>query len=117
MEPQTVLDHIWQCYIDENGSAIHLSAQVYYATFLNAIQSFCNLKEYPINIAGIFMAHINPIYAKGFCANYSAHGQARECLAITQRRILIEMLQVLIKAEAAVMNFLEIVRVNQRSGE
>jgi hypothetical protein len=37
MEPQTVLDHIWQCYIDKNGSAIHLSAQVYYTTFLNAI--------------------------------------------------------------------------------
>jgi hypothetical protein len=37
MEPQTVLNHIWQCYIDENGSAIHLSAQVYYTTFLNAI--------------------------------------------------------------------------------
>ncbi len=37
MEPQTVLDHIWQCYIHENGSAIHLSAQVYYTTFLNAI--------------------------------------------------------------------------------
>jgi hypothetical protein len=63
------------------------------------------------------MAHINPIYAKGFCANYSAHGQARERLAITQRCILIDMLQALIKAEAAVTNILKIVRVDQRSGE
>jgi len=117
MEPQTVLNHIWQCYINENGSAIHLSAQVYYTIFLNAIQSFYNLEEYPINIAGIFMAHIDPIYAKGFCANYSAHGQARERLAITQHCILIDMLQALLKAEAAVTNILEIVCVNQRSGE
>jgi hypothetical protein len=63
------------------------------------------------------MAHIDPIYAKGFCANYSAHSQARERLAITQRRILINMLQTLIKAETAVINILEIVRVNQHSGE
>jgi hypothetical protein len=117
MEFQTVLDHIWQCYINENSSAIHLCAQVYYTTFLNAIQSFYDLEEYPINIAGIFMAHINPIYAKGFCANYSTHSQARERLAITQHRILINMLQALIKAEAVVTNILEIVRVNQRSGE
>ena len=58
------------------------------------------------------MAHINPIYAKGFCANYSAHGQARERLAITQRCILIDMLQALIKAKAAVTNILEIVLVD-----
>jgi hypothetical protein len=30
MEPQTVLDHIWQSYINKNGGTIHLSAQVYY---------------------------------------------------------------------------------------
>jgi hypothetical protein len=112
-----VLNHIWQCYIDENGSAIHLSAQVYYTTFLNAIRSFYNLEEYPINIAGIFMAHIDPIYAKGFHANYSAHSQACKRLAITQRCILINMLQALIKVEAAVTNILEIVHVNQHSGE
>jgi hypothetical protein len=112
-----MLDHIWQCYINKNGSAIHLSTQVYYTTFLNAIQSFYDLKEYPINIAGIIMANIDPIYAKGFCANYSAHSQACEHLAITQHCILINMLQALIKAEAAVTNILEIVRVDQRSGE
>jgi hypothetical protein len=63
------------------------------------------------------MAHIDPIYAKDVRANYSAHGQARKRLAITQRCILIDMLQVLIKAKAAVTSILEIVRVNQRSGE
>lgn len=63
------------------------------------------------------MAHIDPIYAEGFHANYSAHGQARDRLAITQRRIFIDMLQALIKVEAAVMNILEIVRVDQRAGE
>ena len=58
------------------------------------------------------MAHIDPIYAKGFRANYSAHGQARERLATTQRRILINMLQALIKAEAVVTNILKIVCIN-----
>jgi hypothetical protein len=37
MESQTVLDHIWQSYINKNGGTIHLSAQVYYTTFLNLI--------------------------------------------------------------------------------
>ena len=63
------------------------------------------------------MAHIGPIYAKGFHANYSTHSQVRERLAITQRHILIDMLQALIKAKAAVMNILKIVRINQHSGE
>jgi hypothetical protein len=58
------------------------------------------------------MAHIDPIYAKGFRANYSTHGQAHERLAITQRCILIDMLQALIKAKAAVTNILEIVLVD-----
>jgi hypothetical protein len=58
------------------------------------------------------MAHIGPIYAKGFHANYSTHSQVRERLAITQRCILINMLQALIKAEAAVTNILKIVCIN-----
>jgi hypothetical protein len=37
MEPQTVLNHIWQSYINKNGGTIHLCSQVYYITFLNAI--------------------------------------------------------------------------------
>jgi hypothetical protein len=32
MEPQTVLDHIWQSYLNEKGVAVRLSAQVYYST-------------------------------------------------------------------------------------
>jgi hypothetical protein len=74
MEPQTVLDHIWQSYFDEKGVTIPLSAQVCYSSFLNANHLFNDLKEYPLNIAGIFMAHINPTYAKVFCAHYLAHG-------------------------------------------
>jgi hypothetical protein len=116
MEPQTVLDHIWQSYFDEKGVTVRLSAQVYYSTFLNAICLFYDLEEYPLNITGIFMAHINPTYAKGFCAHYPSHGQAHNCLAITQRCILTDMLQALIRAKAEVSNILDIVRVDQRGG-
>jgi hypothetical protein len=63
------------------------------------------------------MVHINPIYSKGFHANYPTHGQACNCLTIIQRCILIDMLQALIKAKAAVMNILKIVHVNQHNGE
>jgi hypothetical protein len=77
MEPQTVLDHIWQSYFDKKGVAVRLSAQVYYATFLNAIRLFYDLKEYPLGITGIFMAHIDPTYAQGFRAHYLSHHGAR----------------------------------------
>ena len=60
LEPHNVLDHIWQSYIDANGTQIRLTAQVYYTTFFNAVRSFYDLEEYPINIAGIFMDHIDP---------------------------------------------------------
>ncbi len=60
VKPQTLLDHNWQIYTDADGTPHWLGAQVNYSTFLNAIRLFYNLEEYPINIAGIFMAHIDP---------------------------------------------------------
>ena len=71
-----MLNHIWQSYIDANGNQIRLTAQVNYTTFLNAVCSFYNLEEYPINIAGIFMDHIGPSLTKGFCMNYPDFGKA-----------------------------------------
>jgi hypothetical protein len=69
MEPHNVLNHIWQSYVDQEGTHIRLNAQVYYTAFLSAIRSFYDLEEYPIDIAGIFMDHINPALTKGFCTN------------------------------------------------
>jgi hypothetical protein len=66
LEPHSVLDHIWQCYVDAEGTQVGLTAQVYYTTFLNAVHSFYDLEEYPIDIAGIFMDHIDPSLQKGF---------------------------------------------------
>ena len=66
LEPHNVLNHIWQSYIDQDGTQVRLTAQVYYTTFLNAVRSFYNLEVYPIDIAGIFMDHIDPSLAKGF---------------------------------------------------
>ena len=117
IEPHTVLDHIWQTSINPDGTTTRLGAQVYYSTFLNAIRSFYDLEEYPIDIAGIFMSHIDPVYAKGFRANYPDHGQVRPRLAIEQRRLLTEMLQALIKTEDNVSNILDIVGVDRRGGE
>ncbi len=54
IELQNVLDHIWQSYVDVSGKTVKLSAQVYCSNFLNAICSFYDLKEYPIDLAGIF---------------------------------------------------------------
>ncbi len=109
IEPHPVLDHIWQSYTDADGLHHKLGAQIYYTMFLNTIRLFYNLEEYPINIAGIFMAHIDPTYAKGFCANYPDHGKVQSQVAIDQRRTLIEMLMALIKTENKVSNILDIV--------
>jgi hypothetical protein len=116
LEPHNVLDHIWQSYIDAEGTQIRLTAQVYYTTFLNAVCSFYDLEEYPINIAGIFMDHIDPSLTKGFCMNYPNFGKARPQVAITQRTLLTGMLNALIKAKASVSNILEVVGV-ARGGE
>jgi len=43
IEPHNVLEHIWHCYVDVDGNAVKLGAQVYYSTFLNAIRSFYDL--------------------------------------------------------------------------
>jgi hypothetical protein len=40
IEPQHILDHIWQSYVDANGKTVELSAQVYYTKFINTIHSF-----------------------------------------------------------------------------
>ena len=54
IEPHNVLNHIWQCYITDDSKPVVLTAQVYYTTFLNAIRSFYDLEEYPIDLADIF---------------------------------------------------------------
>jgi hypothetical protein len=53
----------------------------------------------------------------GFKANYPDHGKIRSCLATNQRCILINMLQALIKTEAAVTNILKVGHYNQQWGE
>ncbi len=77
LEPHSVPDHIWKSYVDADGNQVRLTAQVYYTTFLNAVCSFYDLKEYPIDIAGIFMDHIDPSLQKGFRMNYLDFGKAR----------------------------------------
>ncbi len=77
LEPHNVLNLIWQSYIDADCTQICLTAQVYYTTFLNAFCSFYDLEEYPINIAGIFMDHIDQSLTKGFRMNYPDFGKAR----------------------------------------
>jgi hypothetical protein len=66
MEPHSVLEHIWQSYVDDKGIPVHLSAQVYYTALLNAMRPFNNLEECPIDVAGVFMAHIEPTLTKSF---------------------------------------------------
>jgi hypothetical protein len=109
MEPHNVLNHIWQSCVNHEGIHIRLNAQVYYTTFLNAIRSFYNLQEYPINITGIFMDHIEPTLAKGFCTNYPNFGKASPRAALTQHTLLTDMLSALIKTENNISNVLEIV--------
>jgi hypothetical protein len=58
MKPHSVLEHIWLSYIDDSGVPVWQSTQIYYTTFLNAMRQFYNLEEYPIDVAGVFMAHI-----------------------------------------------------------
>jgi hypothetical protein len=111
-----VLDHIFQSYIDQDGNHQRLSAQVYYTTFLNAVRSFYDLEEYPIDIAGIFMDHIDPRLAKGFRINYPDFGKARSRNALDQRTLLTDMLGALIKSETSVTNILEVIG-DARGGE
>ena len=72
-----MLEHIWQCYVDAEGKTVKLGAQVFYSTFLNAIHLLYYLKEYPINLAGVFQDHIDPLLQKGFRAHYPLYGQTR----------------------------------------
>jgi hypothetical protein len=106
-----VLEHIWQRYVDAEGKTVKLGAQVYYSTFLNAIQ------RVPHQLAGVFQDHINPSLQKGFCAHYPLYGQTRTRAALDQRSILVDMLNTLIKAENDLNNIREIVRVKQGGGE
>jgi hypothetical protein len=117
IEPHNVLDHIWQCYVDADGKTVKLGAQVYYSTFLNAIRSFYDLEEYPIDLAGVFQDHIDPSLQKGFRAHYPLYGQTRTRAALIQRSILVDMLNALIKAENDLTNIREIVRLEQGGGE
>ena len=117
IEQHNVLDHIWQCYVNDEGKPVQLSAQVYYSTFLNAICLFYDLKEYPIDLAGIFQDHINPSLQKGFRSHYPNYGHSRLKAVITQRLILVDMLNALIKAENNVTNIRENVRVEQLGGK
>jgi hypothetical protein len=117
IEPHNVLDHIWQCYFDASRMMVWLSAQVYYSTFLNAIRLFYNLEEYPIDLVGIFQDHIDPSLQKGFRSHYPLYGQTRTKAAFTQRSILIDMLNALIKAENNLTNIRDIIWVEQHGGE
>ncbi len=117
IKPHNVLDHIWQCYIDASRKTVQQSAQVYYSTFLNAIRLFYNLEEYPIDLAGIFQDHIDPSLQKGFRTHYPLYGQTCTKAAFTQRSILVNMLNALIKAANNLTNIHDIVWVEQCRGE
>jgi hypothetical protein len=117
MEPHSVLKHIWQSYIDDSGIPVRQSAQVYYTTFLNTMRPFYDLEEYPIDVAGVFMAHIELTLTKSFQAHYPDFGQARKRAVIIQHPILTDMLKALIRVEADVSNILEIVSADKRGGE
>jgi len=117
IEPHNVLEHIWQCYVDVDGNMVKLGAQVYYSTFLNAIRSFYDLEEYPIDLVGIFQDHIDPTLKNGFRVHYPNYGQTRTRAAQHQRTILVDMLNALIKAENDLNHIRDIVRVEQRGGE
>ena len=88
-----------ECYVDVDGNTVKLGAQVYYSTFLNAIRSFYDLEEYPIDLAGIFQDHIDPTLKNGFRVHYPNYGQTRTRAAQQQRTILVDVLNALIKAE------------------
>jgi len=116
LKPHNVLDHIFQSYIDQDGNHQRLFAQVYYTTFFNAVRSFYDLEEYLIDIAGIFMDHIDPRLAKGFRVNYPDFGRACSRGALAQRTLLTDMLSALIKTENSVSNILDVI-TDARGGE
>jgi hypothetical protein len=116
IKPQHVLDHIWQSYVDADGKTVKLSTQVYYTNFMNAICSFYDLEEYPINLAGVFQDHMDPLMQKSFHVHYSNFWATRLRNAIMQRFILMEMLNALIKAKNNLTNIQDIMHVEQRSG-
>jgi hypothetical protein len=78
---------------------------------------FYDLEEYPIDLAGIFRDHTNPSLQKGFRSHYPNYGHSRSKAAITQRTILVNMLDALIKAKNDVTNIREIVRVESLGGK
>ena len=117
LKPHSVLEHIWQSYVDDKGAHVRLSAQVYYTTFPNAIRFFYNLDEYPINIMGVFMSHIDPTCSKGFKSRYPNHAQICDYSAVVQRRIHSEMLATLSQVETDVSHILEIVGGDKRGGK
>jgi len=117
IESHNVLDHIWRCYVADDGKPVVLTAQVYYTNFLNYICLFYDLEEHPIDLASIVQDHINPSLQKGFRSHYPAYGNTRSKAAITQRTILVEMLNALIKDENDVKNIRDIVCTEQLGGE
>ncbi len=104
IEQHNVLDQIWQSYVDAERKTAEHSAQVYYSTFLNAIGSYYDLEEYPINHARIFQDHIDPALQKSFHSYYPLYGQTRTKAAITQCAVLVDMRNALIKAENDLTN-------------
>jgi hypothetical protein len=84
---------------------------------MNAICSFYNLKEYPIDLAGVFQDHMDPLMQKSFCAHYPNFRAMRLRDAITKNSILMDMLNALIKADNNLTNIRDMVRMEQRSGE
>ncbi len=60
IELHYVYDHIWQSYVDAEGKMVQLSAQVYYSTFINAIDPFMILRS----ICLILLAFFKTTYYK-----------------------------------------------------
>jgi hypothetical protein len=84
---------------------------------MNAIPSFYNLEEYLIDLSGVFYDHMDPSMQKSFRAHYPNFGAARSRDAITQRSILKDMLNALIKAKNNLTNIWDIVHIEQRGGK
>ena len=111
LEPHNVLDHILQSYVDQDGTHIRLTAQVYYTTFLNAVCSFYDLEKYPITSLVFLWITLTQPFAKGFRIKYPAFGKACSRADLTQFTLLMDMLSALIKTENSVSNILKVVGV------
>ncbi len=84
-QPQAVLKHIKQSYIDADGNNVCIPVFAYYQQMMNAMRPFAGKAQFPKSVCNLLIDGLDKHLMVIFCCNYVNHAVLHDLQASYQR--------------------------------